>query len=100
MRLLVTAIAICGLATAAHADKADQLFKKGKRLLAQKKYAEACAAFEDSDRIDPEIGAKLNVAKCYEEWGKLATAWRWYTEAEKMAIKAGDDRATRIHALI
>jgi tetratricopeptide (TPR) repeat protein len=88
------------LAAPAHADRADQLFKKGKKLLAEKKYAEACTAFEQSDRLDPEIGAKLNVALCYREWGKLATAWRWFTEAEQMAIKAGDDRAKRIRALI
>jgi tetratricopeptide (TPR) repeat protein len=88
------------LAAPAHADRADQLFKKGKKLLAEKKYAEACTAFEQSDKLDPEIGAKLNVALCYREWGKLATAWRWFTEAEQMAIKAGDDRAKRIRALI
>lgn len=100
MRSLVAAIAICGLATAAHADRAEQLFKKGKKLLAEKKYPEACTAFEQSDRLDPGIGAKLNVAKCYEDWGKLATAWRWYTDAEQMATSAKDDRAKKIHALI
>src|SRR2546428_931143 len=74
------------------AAQADQLFKKGKRLLAQKKYPEACAAFEQSDHLDPGIGAKLNVAKCYQEWGKLATAWRWYVDAEMMATNAHDTR--------
>jgi hypothetical protein len=82
------------------ADRADQLFKKGKRLLGEKRYAEACTAFEDSDRLDPGIGAKLNVAKCYEEWGKLATAWRWFSDAERMARDAGDDRAKKIRALV
>jgi len=100
MRAVVAGIVGLALAAPAHADRADQLFKKGKKLLAEKKYAEACTAFEQSDRLDPEIGAKLNVALCYREWGKLATAWRWFTEAEQMAIKAGDDRAKRIHALI
>ncbi len=100
MRLLAAAIVICALGGAAHADRADQLFKKGKRLLAQKKYAEACTAFEDSDKLDPGIGAKLNVAKCYEEWGKLATAWRWYSDAEKMATTASDERAAKIHQLV
>lgn len=103
MRAVLAIVAgVVGLAVAApvHADRADQLFKKGKKLLGEKKYAEACTAFEQSDRLDPEIGAKLNVALCYREWGKLATAWRWFTEAEQMAIKAGDDRAKRIHALI
>jgi len=94
-------LAIVGAAAGpARADRADQLFKKGKKLLAEKRYAEACTAFEDSDRIDPGIGAKLNVAKCYQEWGKLATAWRWYSDAERMAATTKDDRATKIHQLI
>jgi hypothetical protein len=91
---------IVALAAPARADRAEQLFKKGKKLLADKRYAEACTAFEDSDRLDPGIGAKLNVARCYEEWGKLATAWRWYADAEQMARAAKDDRASKIHALI
>jgi hypothetical protein len=100
---VVAGIVICGLGGPAHgdrADRADQLFKKGKKLLAQKRYPEACTAFEDSDRIDPGIGAKLNVAKCYQEWGKLATAWRWFTDAEQMANDTKDDRARKIHALV
>jgi len=100
MKLAVASLAVCALAGAAHADRADQLFQKGKRLLAQKKYPEACAAFEDSDRLDPGIGAKLNVAKCYQDWGKLATAWRWYIDAENMANNTRDDRAKKIHAII
>jgi hypothetical protein len=100
-RLVVGSLvaAVCALGGAAHADRADQLFKKGKKLLAEKKYAEACTAFEESDRLDPGIGAKVNVARCYQEWGKLATAWRWFTEAEKMAKDTKDDRASKIHAL-
>ncbi|HET9624218.1 MAG TPA: hypothetical protein VFP84_22750 [Kofleriaceae bacterium] len=98
------ALAACaitvGLAGTAHADKADQLFKKGKRLLADKRYAEACTAFQDSDRLDPSIGAKLNVARCYEEWGKLATAWRWFSDAEHMARDAHDERAKKIRSVI
>lgn len=96
----IVGVALCGLAAVAHADRADQLFKKGKRLLTEKKYAEACTAFEQSDRLDPGIGAKVNVARCYEEWGKLATALRWYTDAEHMATTSQDDRAKKIHALI
>ena len=107
-RFLLGAL-VLGLATTAHADKpdksdkadkADQLFKKGKRLLAEKHYADACAAFEDSDRTDPGIGAKVNVARCYEEWGKLGTAWRWYADAERMANDTQDPRAKKIHSII
>lgn len=104
MRRLAAGVVTCGVYVAcmgglAHADRADQLFKKGKKLLAEKRYPEACAAFEDSDRIDPGIGAKLNVAKCYQEWGKLATAWRWFSDAEQLAKDTKDDRAVKIHAL-
>jgi hypothetical protein len=100
MKYVLAGIAICGLAATAHADRADQLFKKGKKLLAEKKYPEACTAFEESDRLDPGIGAKLNVARCYEEWGKLATAWRWYSDAEHMAASSHDDRAQKIQERI
>lgn len=89
-----------GLGGTAHADRADQLFKKGKKLLADKKYPEACSAFEESDRLDPGIGAKLNVARCYQEWGKLATAWQWFSTAEQMATDAKDVRTSKIHALV
>ena len=97
---IAVAIGLGCLAAPAHADRADQLFKKGKKLLGEKKYAEACRAFEQSDQLDPSIGAKLNVARCFQEWGKLATAWRWYTDAETMAAGAKDDRAPKIRELL
>jgi tetratricopeptide (TPR) repeat protein len=94
--LLLVALA----ASTAAADKADALFDKGKELLAQKKYAEACATFEQADALDPAIGAKLNVARCYEAWGKLAIALRWYRDAETLARDARDKRARKIRAVI
>lgn len=87
----------------AHADKkseADALFKKAKKLHAEKRYPEACPMFEKTDSMDPGIGAKLNTAKCYEDWGMLARAYRWYTDAYEMAKKDNDDRAPKIKALV
>ena len=81
-------------------SKADQLFNKGKRQLADKRYAEACATFEEVDKLDPAIGAKVNTAKCYEEWGKLVKAFEWYTSAEKQARDTKDKRADKIKELI
>lgn len=86
--------------SSAAAQDADVLFEQGKRQLARKQYAQACATFERVDAIDPGIGAKLNVAKCYQDWGKLGRAHRWYTDAEKMATTARDPRATKIRELI
>ena len=93
-------IVVALLATAARADNADQLFQKGKKLLAEKRYKDACATFEKVDRIEPAIGAKLNVAKCYEEWGKLGQAYRWYSDAERMANDTKDRRAPKIKELM
>jgi tetratricopeptide (TPR) repeat protein len=85
-------VALCSSAASAGPDqeKADALFKKGKALLGQQKFADACAAFEESQRLDPATGTVLNLALCYEGWGKLARAQRAYLEAEKMAAIKGD----------
>jgi len=72
--------------------RADKLFEDGRRYLAAKEYALACTAFEQSQQADPAIGTMLNIALCYETWGKPTAAYRWYVEAEKLAKEKGDDR--------
>ena len=100
MRLAVIAAVVLASSPAVAETKADALFKKGKKLLADKKYAEACATFEKVDKLEPAIGAKLNVAKCFEEWGKLALAYRWYVDAERQAKDTNDKRADKIKELV
>ena len=103
MKLAISILALLALASSASADKkerADQLFKEGKSLMAEKRYADACNAFEESYKLDPGIGAQLNIAKCYEEWGKLGRAFTSYQLAEKMARDGGDARADKIKELI
>jgi hypothetical protein len=97
---LVAIVAFASPALADNKSEAEALFKKAKKLHGDKKYAEACPMFEKSDKLDPGIGAKLNVAKCYEDWGMLARAYTWYVDAEKMAKDAGDKRADKIHELV
>lgn len=89
-----------GPAAAGDKDKADALFKQGKKLMAEKHYADACAAFEQSFALDPGIGGELNIARCYEEWGKIGRAYKAYQQAEDMATKANDPRAPKIHELV
>lgn len=98
---IISSVLVVAIAPA-HADnasKADALFKRGKKLLADKEYSDACPTFEDVDKLDPGIGAKLNVAKCYEEWGRLATAYRWYEEAIATATSSKDERLPKIKQL-
>lgn len=94
------AIALLLLSTPAFADKADDLFKQGKKLMAEKKYAEACPKFEDSFKIDAGLGTELNIGRCYEEWGKLGKAYHAYTDALKRAEDAKDPRAAKIKDLV
>ncbi len=72
--------------------RADKLFDDGRRYLASKEYALACTAFEQSQASDPAIGTLLNIALCYETWGKTTAAHRWYVEAARLAKEKTDDR--------
>lgn len=73
--------------------RADALFEDGRRYLAAREHALACTAFEQSHEADPAIGTQLNIALCYEDWGKLAAAYRAYLEAERLANEKQDQRA-------
>ena len=97
MRSLVV-IALCvGFAGSARADSAaDAFFEQGKKHLAKKEYAKACAAFEDSFKADPAIGTQANIALCYEKWGKWPEAFRAYSKAARMARDANDDRFSKL----
>jgi hypothetical protein len=100
--LVVSVLVLLAGTAAAQKDKerADALFKQGKKLMADKRYNEACQAFEESVKLDPGIGAELNVARCYEEWGKLRRAYRAYQQADQMAKDSNDSREPKIADLI
>lgn len=78
----------------ADAAAADALFEEGRRLMGEKRHAEACAKFEGSYREEATLGTLLNLANCREIAGQLATAWARWGEAEARARQAGDDRAS------
>ena len=68
------------LCPAAHASPADDAFKQGRELMKAGKYAEACVAFNESQRLDPSLGTQFNIAQCEEKTGKLASALRIYKD--------------------
>jgi len=65
-------------------------FDRGRALLKERRYVEACAAFEHSLALDPQNGTRYNLAICDEKLGKLATAWSLFRE-----LGRSDGNATR-----
>jgi len=62
---------------------AEQAFQRGRELMKAHRYPEACAAFEQSQRLDPQLGTLFNLANCEVEIDKLASAWKIYRELAK-----------------
>src|ERR1041385_1415807 len=94
--VLVAATAATGHAQPSGAQ-AETLFRQGKDLLAKGKIAEACAAFDASQKLDPTIATLLNQAACREKNEQFATAWGLFLEAERQTRSATDTATQQLH---
>jgi hypothetical protein len=54
--------------------QAEVLLRHGRDLLAAKKVAQACSAFEDSQKLVPVVTTLLELAGCLDRLGQLAVA--------------------------
>jgi serine/threonine-protein kinase len=61
--------------------EAQALFESARELIGAGRYAEACPLLERSQALDPGIGTRFNLARCYELSGRLATAYSTYERA-------------------
>jgi hypothetical protein len=110
-RRLATIAALLGVSTfmlaeAARADEpthgtdrstaAEDLFQRGKALLTQRDFAAACPMFAESYRLDPAGGTLQNLAVCYEELGKWASAYARFQELRAMSKGADHPRPDRV----
>ncbi len=75
--------------SSAAARRAEALFQEGRKLVEAGRHAEACPRFEESQRLDPGLGTLLNLAACYEQIGRLASALTAFRSAEEQARAAG-----------
>lgn len=88
---LVGASALCWeLPASAEGSQAAKLFEEGRTLLIAGRFAEACPKLEESQRLEPRLGTKLNVAFCQERLGQLASAWLAFQQAAITARREGD----------
>lgn len=78
------------------ADKpaAQGAFDVGKQLMNDGHYAEACPKFEESLRLEQGVGTMLYLGACYEHLGRTASAWAEFREAEALATRLSDGRAS------
>jgi hypothetical protein len=99
-RRIVSAIVVAGVASTAQAQpatvQAQSLFDEGRKLLDGGKIAEACKAFEASEKLDPAITTLLNLADCREQNHQLATAWGTFEDANRMARAANNDKLAKV----
>ncbi|MCU0657418.1 MAG: hypothetical protein MUF64_19810 [Polyangiaceae bacterium] len=72
--------------------QAEVLFEEGVKKLGSKEIDAACKALEMSQKLDPGIGTLLYLADCYEQQGKLASAWATFREAASLAKAANQGK--------
>jgi hypothetical protein len=69
----------------AQSAEAEVLFNDGNKLMASGKLAQACDAFEASNRAEPRAGTLLRLGECREQNRQLASAWSAYKDAVNRA---------------
>ncbi len=81
--LRLAILTILGLTATARAQsaEAEAMFNEGDKLMAAGKLAEACAAFEASNNMDPRAGTLIRLGECREDNHQLASAWTAYKDA-------------------
>lgn len=77
--------------------QAEVLFRRGRDLMSAGNTAEACAAFEASQKLEAATTTLLNLAACREKNGQLATAWGLFLDAERQTRAATDDVGRQLH---
>ncbi len=90
--LLLVSLACAGSAPAFADDtkSADDMFSAASKLREQGKNEAACAMYRESLALNPNaIGTILNVARCAEEAGRVATAIHYFTDAQSRAREQG-----------
>jgi tetratricopeptide (TPR) repeat protein len=85
-----TAMQLPITAFAQNAAQAEVLFKEGKQLIGEQKYAEACQRLAASFKLDPQPNTELLQGLCFTKLGKTASAYNAFIDAASTLPKGGD----------
>src|SRR5688572_9468805 len=107
-RIFLAVLLAGGIASAQPASRAETLFQEGCTLMKEGRLEEACAKLAESHKLEPAPGTLLNLARCHDEQGKLATALKEYrdvrdrarTEGRPDRQAAADDRIVDLEAKV
>jgi len=77
---------------AANFRTANARFNRGKTLMDEGRYLEACPVFEGAQQLVLGIGVTLYLADCYERTGRLMFAWEQFDKARQLAESNHDAR--------
>jgi len=71
------------------AAAAQALFDEAMALMKSGKATEACPKLAESQRLDPGMATQYRLAECYEQTGRIASAWAVFIEVADAAKNAG-----------
>ncbi|MDI1446955.1 hypothetical protein [Polyangium sp. 6x1] len=77
---------------------AEKLYQDAYALALEGYHARACEMYEESDRLDPANGTKLELARCYEKTDRPASAWALYVAVAEADKVSGKNRAREAEA--
>ncbi|HEY5923722.1 MAG TPA: tetratricopeptide repeat protein [Kofleriaceae bacterium] len=101
LRTVSTVALVVALATRVDAQpasaQAEVLFRQGKQHMAAKKFAEACDAFDASQKLAPSVNTLINYADCREQNGQLATAWGLFVDVSNQTRGASDSTSNALN---
>ncbi|XXX72263.1 hypothetical protein WMF30_31905 [Sorangium sp. So ce134] len=96
---LLVALAASAAAAPARAEpsiaeraRADALRREAQALLSSDRPDAACPKLEESERLRPSTETKLELARCHERTGRLASAWALYAEVDAAEAAGGDPK--------
>jgi hypothetical protein len=101
--MLVTSVAAGPFARASGDEvaAAQVLFEEGRRRMAEHDYAGACPKLEESQHLAPGAGTEFNLADCWENVDRLASAWAAFLDVADLTHRRGEperERAARDRA--